>query len=216
MSGMSCAETFAAYALRAIGIGERLLPRADITLCEQMVLIGSGMIWNVYFATFAILLGFCLATVLALGKASASRWLSAPAAGFIYLFRGTPLFIQFFFVYECFVLLPRVGVEGDLVRNDAYALVLRGGYFYEPSPAPMQSGLTNLFDNHRHAFTVGYSVDLTPGLAPVRVDLFGQVHALVPRTHRKNPDVPASNPAVPTAETGGSILMAGMTGTVRF
>ncbi len=111
---MSCAETFAGYALRAIGIGERLLPRADITLCEQMVLIGSGMIWNVYFATLSIILGFCFATVLALGKASRNPWVWVPTSGFIYLFRGTPLFIQFFFVYECFVLLPRVGVEIEL------------------------------------------------------------------------------------------------------
>jgi polar amino acid transport system permease protein len=111
---MSCAETFSAYALRAIGIGERLLPRADITLCEQMVLIGSGMIWNVYFATLSILLGFCFATALALGKASRNPWASVPSAGFVYLFRGTPLFIQFFFVYECFVLLPRVGFEIEL------------------------------------------------------------------------------------------------------
>ena len=111
---MSCAETFADYALRAIGIGERLLPQVDITLCEQMVLIGSGMLWNLYFATFSILLGFFLATALALGKASRNPWFSAPSRGFIYLFRGTPLFIQFFFVYELFVLLPRVGVEIDL------------------------------------------------------------------------------------------------------
>ena len=108
---MSCAQTVADYALRSIGIGERLLPRSEITLCDQVVLIGSGMLWNVYFATFAIVLGFCFATVLAVGKSSRNPWLSAPSRGFIYLFRGTPLFIQFFFVYELFVLLPKVGVE---------------------------------------------------------------------------------------------------------
>src|SRR5690606_5079728 len=48
--------------------------------------------------------------VLALGKASSNPWLSAPSRGFIYLFRGTPLFIQFFFAYELFVLLPKVGI----------------------------------------------------------------------------------------------------------
>jgi polar amino acid transport system permease protein len=110
---VSCADTFADYALRAIGIGERLLPRADITLCEQMVLIGSGMIWNVYFATLSILLGFCFATALALGKASSNPLLSGPSRGFIYLFRGTPLFIQFFFVYELLVLLPQAGIGLD-------------------------------------------------------------------------------------------------------
>ena len=107
---MSCAQTFADYGLRSIGLGERLLPRADITYCEQVVLIGSGMLWNVYFATFSILFGFFFATALALGKASPNPWLSAPSRGFIYLFRGTPLFIQFFVAYEFFVLLPKAGI----------------------------------------------------------------------------------------------------------
>jgi len=111
---MSCLETLQAYGLRSVGIGERLLPKTDITFCEQVVLIGSGMICNVYFATIAIVTGFAFATVLALGKASRTSMLSIPSRGFIYLFRGTPLFIQFFFVYEMFVLLPKTGFEVDL------------------------------------------------------------------------------------------------------
>ena len=110
---MSCFETINAYALRSIGIGERLLPKSDITLCEQFVLIGSGMIWNVYFGVFAIALGFWFAVMLALGKASSRRVMRLPAKGFILLFRGTPLFIQFFCAYEVFVLLPKLGVELD-------------------------------------------------------------------------------------------------------
>ncbi len=46
---MSCIDTITDYGLRSIGIGERLLPRADFTLCQQFTLIGSGLIWNVYF-----------------------------------------------------------------------------------------------------------------------------------------------------------------------
>ncbi len=111
---MSCFDTLQAYGLRAIGIGERLLPKTEITLCDQVVLIGSGMIWNLYFAIFAVVLGFCFATLLALGKASSNPWLASPSRGFIYLFRGTPLFIQFFFTYELFVQLPKVGFELDL------------------------------------------------------------------------------------------------------
>ncbi len=111
---MTCAEAFEAYALRALGIGERLIPRSDISVCEQVVLIGSGMIWNVYFATLAITLGFALATLVALGKASANPLLRWPSQGFITLFRGTPLFIQFFFAYNMFVLLPRGVAEVPL------------------------------------------------------------------------------------------------------
>ena len=111
---MSCAETLQAYAFRAIGYGERLLPKTDITLCEQFVLIGSGMIWNLYFAVLAVTGGFCFATLLALGKASSNPLTRYPSRWFIYLFRGTPLFIQFFFTYELFVQLPKVGFELDL------------------------------------------------------------------------------------------------------
>ena len=39
---MSCMQTITDYGLRALGLGERALPRAEITLCEQVVLIGSG------------------------------------------------------------------------------------------------------------------------------------------------------------------------------
>ena len=41
--------------------------------------------------------------------------LRKPASGFIFLFRGSPLFIQFFFAYELFILLPRAGIEINLI-----------------------------------------------------------------------------------------------------
>lgn len=110
----SCFETIQAYGLRAIGIGERLLPKTDITLCEQMVLIGSGLIWNVYFGILATGFGFWFAVFLSLGRASPLAILRVAAAGFVFLFRGSPLFIQFFFAYEAFVLLPKVGLTLDL------------------------------------------------------------------------------------------------------
>ncbi|MCV6596255.1 MAG: ABC transporter permease subunit [Mangrovicoccus sp.] len=112
---MSCWQTVQDYGLRAIGIGERLLPRSDITLCEQFTLIGSGLIWNVYFGAFALALGFCLSIAVALGKASSNPLLRKPCEWFIYLFRGSPLFIQFFLAYEAFVLLPRNGIEINLL-----------------------------------------------------------------------------------------------------
>lgn len=108
---MSCWETLADYAFRSIGIGERLLPRSDFTLCQQVVLIGSGMLWNIYFGALALASGFFLATAVAVGKASASPWIRKPCDWFVFVFRGSPLFIQFFLAYEAFVLLPREGIE---------------------------------------------------------------------------------------------------------
>ena len=108
---MSCWETIGDYAFRSLGFGERLLPRTDFTLCQQVTLIGSGMLWNVYFGVVALVTGFFFATGLAMAKAARSRWLRKPAEWFIFLFRGSPLFIQFFLAYEIFVMLPRAGIE---------------------------------------------------------------------------------------------------------
>ncbi|MFY9241066.1 MAG: ABC transporter permease subunit [Roseovarius sp.] len=102
---MSCWQTVQDYAFRSLGYGERLLPRDGFTLCEHFTLIGSGMIWNVYFGVIALITGFFLATAVALGKGSANPWLRKPSAWFIFIFRGSPLFIQFFFAYFLFLSL---------------------------------------------------------------------------------------------------------------
>jgi len=111
---MSCVETFTGYALRSIGLGERLLPKTDFTLCEQFVLIGSGLIWNVYFAALALGMGFFLATAIALARASELWYFNMPARLFIFVIRGSPLFIQFFIAYESFVLIPKLGFDLNL------------------------------------------------------------------------------------------------------
>lgn len=104
---MSCAQSLADYGLRSLGIGERLLPRTDITLCDQLVLIGSGMIWNLWFGTLALAAGFVLATALALGRARGGPVLRRLAGGFVFVFRGSPLFIQFFLAYYLFLMLKQ-------------------------------------------------------------------------------------------------------------
>jgi polar amino acid transport system permease protein len=109
-----CLQTIQDYGLRSIGIGERLLPKSDFTLCEQFTLIGSGLIWNIYFGIMALFFGFFLATGLALAKFNSNPWLRKPAQWFIFLFRGSPLFIQFFLAYEIFVLLPKLGWDINL------------------------------------------------------------------------------------------------------
>ena len=99
---MTCAETIWAYWLRSLGYGEKLLPSTDFTLCQQFTLIGSGMIWNLYFGILALITGFVLATAVAVGKGSRHVWLRKPCEWFIFVFRGSPLFIQFFFAYFLF------------------------------------------------------------------------------------------------------------------
>lgn len=107
----SCWDTIGQYGLRSLGYGERLLPKTDFTLCQQFTLIGSGLIWNVYFAVLALFAGFFVANMLALAKAAHNPLIRKPAEWFIFIFRGSPLFIQFFLAYEALVMLPRSGIE---------------------------------------------------------------------------------------------------------
>ncbi|MFM7445773.1 MAG: ABC transporter permease subunit, partial [Tabrizicola sp.] len=108
---MTCWETVQAYGLRSIGIGENLLPKSDFTLCQQFTLIGSGLIWNLYFGILALVFGFFLANAIALAKNARIPWVRKPAEWFVFVFRGSPLFIQFFLAYEALVLLPKGGVD---------------------------------------------------------------------------------------------------------
>jgi polar amino acid transport system permease protein len=137
---VSCLQTIQDYGLRAIGIGERLLPRDNFTLCDQFTLIGSGMIWNVYYGVVALFLGFFFATLLAMGKASPRAVLRKPATWFIFVFRGSPLFIQFFFAYFVFL---------NLKSNYA---------FFEPFTAAWLGALFVLFCN-----TSAYSAEIFHG-----------------------------------------------------
>jgi polar amino acid transport system permease protein len=108
---MTCWETLQAYAFRSIGLGENLLPRTDFTFCQQATLIGSGLIWNVYFGVLALAFGFVLAVAVALAKSSPRALVRKPAEWFVFVFRGSPLFIQFFLAYEALQMLPKAGIE---------------------------------------------------------------------------------------------------------
>ena len=112
---MVCNATIADYALRSIGIGEKLLPKSDITLCDQFVLIGSGVIWNLYFCIIALAFGFIFAILTAIIRFNKYRFLSKAIDIYVFIFRGSPLFIQFFCAYEIFVLLPKIGFDINLL-----------------------------------------------------------------------------------------------------
>jgi polar amino acid transport system permease protein len=108
---MTCWDIIQAYGLRSIGIGEQLLPKNEFTLCKQFTLIGSGLIWNFYYGFLALFFGFFLANAVALAKAAHNPFLRKPAEWFIFVFRGSPLFIQFFLAYEALVMLPKAGID---------------------------------------------------------------------------------------------------------
>jgi long-subunit fatty acid transport protein len=113
-------------------------------------------------------------------------------------------------------IVPRVGVEAQVASGQGWKALGRAGYFYEPTPSPEQTTVDNGFDNSRHAFTLGAGLDMARPLPPLRLEAFGQLHALVARTHHKADDVPAGSAGAPEARTGGNVLMAGLAATVRF
>lgn len=66
----------------------------------ELALFAPAVVYNIYFAAASIPLGFLLAIFLALGKASKNPLISRLSRVYIYAFRGSPLFIQFFMFYS--------------------------------------------------------------------------------------------------------------------
>ncbi|MET3899884.1 His/Glu/Gln/Arg/opine family amino acid ABC transporter permease subunit [Devosia sp. UYZn731] len=71
----------------------------DIFL-NELAAFAPAALFNIYFAAASIPIGFVLAVLFALGKGSPNPWISRLSRGYIYAFRGSPLFIQFFMFYS--------------------------------------------------------------------------------------------------------------------
>ena len=71
-----------------------------LDIWADIQLLARPALYNLYFAFASIPLGFAFAFGVALAKNSPKSSLSVPAKIFIYAFRGSPLFIQFFMVYS--------------------------------------------------------------------------------------------------------------------
>lgn len=67
---------------------------------QDIITLAKPALFNLYFALASIPLGFPFAVLLALGKNSPNRLISSAAKTYIYAFRGSPLFIQFFMFYS--------------------------------------------------------------------------------------------------------------------
>ena len=76
-------------------------------LIQDIVILAKPALFNMYFAFASIPIGFPLAVMLALGKASRVKLVSQLSRGYIYAFRGSPLFIQFFMFYSMMLALNK-------------------------------------------------------------------------------------------------------------
>lgn len=113
-------------------------------------------------------------------------------------------------------IVPRVGVEYRLEPSRDFSVPLRAGYFYERSPVPPQTGVTNYVDTDRHAFSLGGGFVLRdPGAVlsgNVRFDAHVQWSLLPTRVTLKD------NPAdyVGDYRASGNILNVGATVSLGF
>ena len=73
-----------------------------------MTLIGSGLIWNIYFGAPEPRRGLRPRHPRGAGQGRrTARWVRKPSEWFVFVFRGSPLFIQFFFGYFLFLTLKQ-------------------------------------------------------------------------------------------------------------
>lgn len=112
--------------------------------------------------------------------------------------------------------VPRIGAEYMAALCPHLELPFRAGYFYERSPVPPQTGLTNFVDADRHVFSVGAGIRLIEPLrelpGDVRLDLHAQYAWLPERVSLK--DSPAD--FVGDYRAGGTILALGTTLSLGF
>ncbi|MFM7199881.1 MAG: OmpP1/FadL family transporter [Myxococcota bacterium] len=115
---------------------------------------------------------------------------------------------------------PRVGVQyggpmpkgGDL----GFKYAVRLGYSFVPSPVPDQTKYVNMMDSNKHVVSggLGFEVPLPRLTNPLRVDLFGSMHALEDRIHTKEAglapneygEYPVGYPVAGTITSGGQIF----------
>jgi long-chain fatty acid transport protein len=109
----------------------------------------------------------------------------------------------------------RLGVEVRVATWSVADLALRGGYSFEPSPAPEQTGDTNLLDNDRHILSagIGSSFNELFGRAlphPLRVDGYTQAQLFSGRLHVKTDAVGADHAGSPSIRSDGVIYHLGL------
>jgi len=105
--------------------------------------------------------------------------------------------------------VPRIGVEWSR-RTGLARLSARAGYAFLWSPAPEMKGQQSLLDNNRHVFGLGFGVALS-GKVPVHVDVYTQIHHLMPRHHVKEPGLQQPGELAPfdAISTSGNVFVAG-------
>lgn len=124
--------------------------------------------------------------------------------------------------------VPRAGVERTLPLGSSARLHLRAGYAFEPTPTPGSTPSsqaydttahrlilvpTRYFDASRNVVTIGTGIEIPP----FSIDWFAQLHVLMPRTITLTPAAGETmGTSTSEAQVGGTVVMTGLTGGVKF
>ncbi len=112
------------------------------------------------------------------------------------------------------ILIPRIGYEQQVLALPNLDLFVRAGAYYEPSPAPTQTGVTNFVDGDKVGFGFGLALgfrDLSDAFPrPFWLDLGVSYIAMLERTHDK------VDPADPTGDYTSGGHFVGFSSSLRF
>jgi long-chain fatty acid transport protein len=112
--------------------------------------------------------------------------------------------------------VPRLGVEGLAFADTHVEVRVRGGFFYEQTPVPDQTGLTNLIDTDRWVWSVGLGlalIDLQPLInGSLSFDMHLSYAYLPVRTTRKASLVDTTGDYT----AGGNMFIGGLTMELAF
>ena len=106
---------------------------------------------------------------------------------------------------------PRAAAEWTLASGSTQTEV-RAGYAFIMTPAPHMNGPQSLLDSNRHLISTGLGLSWPKSSMPLSLDLWFQLHALMPRTHTKNPALFAPEMEIGDAvlKTRGRVLVGGL------
>jgi polar amino acid transport system permease protein len=150
-----------------------------------------GFAWTLGLTAASMAIGIVLGVIAALMRQSANPVISASAAAYIWLFRGTPVLVQLIFWYNLAALYPHINIGvpflAPFVTLSTNALITpivaallglglnEGAYMAEI----VRSGLMSVDPGQREA---AYSLGLTPARTVRRVILPQALRVIVPPT----------------------------------
>lgn len=112
------------------------------------------------------------------------------------------------------ILIPRIGYEQAVVMTPNVSLFVRAGAFYEPSPAPAQTGVTNFVDGDKLGFGFGLALGLADFTEVFPRPLWIEVSALGTTMFERRHD--KTDPADPTGDYLSSGDFFGLSSSLRF